>query len=312
MNKRMMILILIFLGLLVSGCQADGTNRASVLEESPWTLVDLDGTAPLDQKRPTLNFEAGQISGNTGCNQYGGEFQVEDGAIQIEDLYSTEMACFEPAGVMEQEQMYLELLRSIDRFEIVDDHLVVLTKDSRHLTFTSNPGDIQPSTTQIMPNTQTPVSEANTPTVTPTVKMLEGFNEYRDEAAGIVVQIPEGWVVTGIIEGESAILQSYPEDKYVGGEPREEGDTKCDLSIRPHSDTAEGLFEQWQSDSMTTIVSEDTFQLLSGKSAKRLIVDSRGRATVFMTEISERVILLTCFGDFENVDVIASTLHATE
>ena len=53
--------------------------------------------------------------------------------------------------------------------------------------------------------------------------------------------MPESWVVTGVVPGQFAILQSYPEDKYVGGEAREPGDTKCDLTIRPPDVSVAGI-----------------------------------------------------------------------
>jgi hypothetical protein len=63
---------------------------------------------------------------------------------------------------------------------------------------------------------------------------------------------------------------------------------------------------------MTTIVSDEEFIFQSGLSGQRFVIDSMGRATVFITEINQRVVLLTCFGDFSEVDQIAATLQATE
>jgi hypothetical protein len=73
-----------------------------------------------------------------------------------------------------------------------------------------------------------------------------------------------------MVDGEYAIFQSYPEDKYVGGEGREPGDTKCDLSIRPIGTRAEELIQQWQADSMTTIVSEEELILQSSLTVKAI------------------------------------------
>jgi hypothetical protein len=78
-----------------------------------------------------------------------------------------------------------------------------------------------------------PTAEARAPTSTPAFEPTYGFKEYQDTVVGISVHIPERWMVTGVINGQFAIFQSYPEDKYVGGEAFEPGDTKCDLNIRP-------------------------------------------------------------------------------
>jgi hypothetical protein len=107
-------------------------------------------------------------------------------------------------------------------------------------------------------------------------------------------------------------LQSYPEDKYVGGGMREDGDTKCDLSIRPEGERVEDLIEQWKTDSMTTIVSEGEFIFQSGLPGQSFVIDSMGGATAFITKVNHRVVLLTCFGDFTRVDEIAITLNTLE
>ena len=120
------------------------------------------------------------------------------------------------------------------------------------------------------------------------------------------------WNVTGVIEGQYAIFQSYPEDKYMGGERREPGDTKCDINLHPSVTSTEGLIQLWQNDPMTTILSEDTFILESGLSGRRFLIDSLGQATVFVTVLNQGVVILTCFGDFNLVDQIAVTLKAVE
>jgi hypothetical protein len=63
---------------------------------------------------------------------------------------------------------------------------------------------------------------------------------------------------------------------------------------------------------MTTIVSEAEFVYQSGLTGQRFVIDNMGRSTVFITEINQRVVLLTCFGDFSMVDEIAATLNTSE
>jgi hypothetical protein len=60
------------------------------------------------------------------------------------------------------------------------------------------------------------------------------------------------------------------------------------------------------------IVSEDEFILQSGVMGWRFVIDNMGRATMFITELNQRVVLLTCFGDFALVGEIAMTLQASE
>jgi hypothetical protein len=92
----------------------------------------------------------------------------------------------------------------------------------------------------------------------------------------VSVFVPETWVETGIVPGEFAILRSYPESKHVGGEALEQGDTKCDLSIRPSGTTAADLIQQWRSDPNTRIVSQVEVVLHSGQLGTRMELKNLG------------------------------------
>jgi hypothetical protein len=130
--------------------------------------------------------------------------------------------------------------------------------------------------------------------------------------AGVSVYIPESWIVTGVVPGEFAILQSYPESKYVGGEALEQGDTKCDLNIRPPGTTAADLIQQWKSDPNTIIVSESEVVLQSGQLGTRMELENMGRSLSMITEANDRAVVLTCFGAFEPFDEIAVSFGASE
>jgi heat shock protein HslJ len=74
----------------------------------------------------TLNFGAdGQVSGNSGCNNYSGGYEVSGNALKVGPLASTMMACDKPAGVMDQEQQYLAALQNAATYEIVGDTLTI-------------------------------------------------------------------------------------------------------------------------------------------------------------------------------------------
>ena len=139
-----------------------------------------------------------------------------------------------------------------------------------------------------------------------------GFKQYQDSVTGISVYVPESWVVTGIVPGQFAILQSYPEDKYVGGEARELGDTKCDLTIRPPDVSVVDAIQALRSDTFATIVSEQEIVLQSGELGIRMEVESMGPSMSLFTEINERTVVLTCFGEFALFDEVATTLGASE
>ena len=299
--KSLTISLIIIFAFLLNACVGHNTIGEAGIEGQTWVLTTYDRNDSLNDRRPTLQFDVDKISGNTGCNHYSGIYQIKSDEISIEGISHTEMACLNPDGLMEQERIYLELLGNAKRFELADGVLTIFTASEQTLIF-----EIQADTSQGATSTLEPLMP------TPTLFQISALKKYHDPVAAISLFIPENWVVTGVFPGQSAILQSYPADKYVGGEGLEPGDTKCDLNIRPAGTRAADLIQQWQADSMTEIVSETEFILQSGSTGQRFIIDSMGRSTVFVVEVKQRVILLTCFGDFTPIDAIAASLKASD
>lgn len=312
MKKALILLIgivVIGLGFLAFGLNANNIVHldSNPLTDKMWLLTTYNGQPPITGHRPTLQFEIDQVSGTTGCNHYGGGYQINGESFRFDGLYSTEMACLEPEGLIEQELVYLELLMTADRYELNDGILTIFAESNPILVF-----EIQSDEPVLAEPTHEPADPVSVDVVTPTTAPVfmppEGFIQYQDPVTAVSIYIPETWSVTGIIEGRHAILQSYPEDKYIGGERREEGDTKCDLNIRPPGTLMDDLLQQWRSDSRTTILSEHDITLGTGYPAKRIEANSMGRSNSVITQINERVIVLTCFGDFAPFDAISNTL----
>ncbi len=67
-----------------------------------------------------------------------------------------------------------------------------------------------------------------------------------------------------------------------------------------------------RTNSAITIVSDDELILASGQPGIRMELESMGRSLSLITEVNERVVVLTCFGEFEPFDEIAVTLSASE
>jgi hypothetical protein len=73
----------------------------------------------------TLEFgEDWQAGGHSGCNSYGGTYTLQDDLLQFGEITSTLIACADQA-VMEQEQQYLEALRTASRFMVEGDTLEI-------------------------------------------------------------------------------------------------------------------------------------------------------------------------------------------
>ena len=280
------------------------------LTGSAWILTSFNDREPVSDYQPTLQFEADQVSGTTGCNNYGGTYQINGDTIKLEGVFSTEKACLDPEGLMDQEKLFLETLRDVVKFSLADGELILSADGERYLRFSSydsisvgsyteNPDDT------VSVESPTEVSEDQDSAIIPPPW---DHNRYQDAKTGISIYIPQSWIVTGIVEGEYAILQSYPEDKYVGGEPLEEGDTKCDLSVHPLGMGLDEVLEQIKTSPMTSILSEEPFTLISGQIGNRLEIDNMGKSINFVAELGGRGVVFSCFGDFSLVDEIAVTI----
>jgi peptidyl-Lys metalloendopeptidase len=147
------------------------------------------------------------------------------------------------------------------------------------------------------------------PTATPTPEPPAGFRRYVHGPSGVSLWVPESWtIVEPGPHGGSTTLQSYPQDKYVGGEARQSGDTKCDLTVHPPEIGVADVVQQLRSSPHATIVSEEEIVLQSGKSGMRFEVESMGPSLSLITEVNEQAVVLTCFGEFAPFDEIAVTL----
>jgi heat shock protein HslJ len=83
----------------------------------------------------TAVFASGRVRGSTGCNNYDSAYSREGDALTVGPVAVTERACLEPAGVMEQEAQYLDLLAAVTGYCICGDRLWLETGDGRALVF---------------------------------------------------------------------------------------------------------------------------------------------------------------------------------
>lgn len=98
--------------------------------KNKWLLLELNGQPPLAGAEITLNIEEDSLGGNSGCNVYGGSYQVDgDGRIEMSEIFSTLMACLED-GVMEQEAAYNQALYDAASFELADNGQTLLLRNA--------------------------------------------------------------------------------------------------------------------------------------------------------------------------------------
>jgi heat shock protein HslJ len=87
-------------------------------------------SSPIAGTEITASFaESGALTGSAGCNTYTATYTTDRGAIEIAQPAATEMACSEPAGVMEPEAAYLAALPNAVRYRISGRSLELLTAE---------------------------------------------------------------------------------------------------------------------------------------------------------------------------------------
>jgi putative lipoprotein len=131
MNRRNLIIVLLALALLLAGLLLVGCDRSpagnDTLAGTQWVLVTLGGKPPLaGGTAPSAEFAEDQISGSTGCNHYFGTYEARGSDLTLGAVAVTEMACLEPAGVMDQEQAFLAALASTTSYRLAGAGLELL------------------------------------------------------------------------------------------------------------------------------------------------------------------------------------------
>jgi heat shock protein HslJ len=106
------------------------------LEDAIWqadSYVDDSGamTDVLPEAIPNIEFNAGQATGSTGCNQFQSSYQQDGNSLQIEPGAVTQRACAEP--VMNQERAFLDALANTAGYTISGNTLEFQNADSAPL-----------------------------------------------------------------------------------------------------------------------------------------------------------------------------------
>jgi heat shock protein HslJ len=102
------------------------------LEGTTWTLSGIaQGDAIVNtwvDERITAEFNDGQVGGSSGCNSYGGSYQVEGSSLTISEVVGTLMACAEDE-INQREAEFLSALPNVASYEIVRDTLTLFDAD---------------------------------------------------------------------------------------------------------------------------------------------------------------------------------------
>jgi putative lipoprotein len=128
--KRLSLFFVAILLLVTACAPAARAGGAELTIPSKWKLESFgkagSEAALVQGSTVTLEFNAdGQLSGNGGCNGYGGKYEIQGSSIKITEVVSTLMACADDA-VTQQESQYFKALQSASGFEVSGDTLTIL------------------------------------------------------------------------------------------------------------------------------------------------------------------------------------------
>jgi heat shock protein HslJ len=63
-----------------------------------WRVLSINGRPTLERSPATIRFDGDRVSGNTGCNAFGGSFRLERGQLSTGPMMSTKRACVAPSA----------------------------------------------------------------------------------------------------------------------------------------------------------------------------------------------------------------------
>ena len=101
-----------------------------------WNLFFIEGYNMKNKqtaKPAFISFKTteGRVSGNFGCNTFGGSYVLQDDQLSFEKVFSTKMACND----IEVENKYSVALQGVNSYKIIDNQLQLYKDDKLILAF---------------------------------------------------------------------------------------------------------------------------------------------------------------------------------
>jgi heat shock protein HslJ len=120
----------------VAACATGTRPPAGDLTGVEWRLTEIDGAPAVTSAGGgggdasfRLDADSARVTGFTTCNRFFGRYEaLPGGRLRFSNLGSTKMACVEPAR-SQQEQKFMSVLQSADRYEIGGNVLTLYAGD---------------------------------------------------------------------------------------------------------------------------------------------------------------------------------------
>ena len=134
--RILLVLLLVTAPVLVQAqVSRDLSTGQRALAGTNWRLASLgppgSETDVVAGTTVTANFgEDGRVGGSTGCNSYGGTYEVRGDTLSIARLVSTRRACLDQ-NANEQERRFLVALEAANRFRLSSNRLTIFAERGR-------------------------------------------------------------------------------------------------------------------------------------------------------------------------------------
>ncbi|MEZ4594886.1 MAG: META domain-containing protein [Chloroflexota bacterium] len=139
MSRQLKLVMLNFFILItLTACDGQQYSLAQTLAGNEWELIQLNGDDLIFESKITLQFENRRVTGFAGCNSYTADYHSDSsGSLSIPEVARTLLGCSSPAGVIDQENAYLEALWTAATYQIANETLEIRnSEDTVTLVFT--------------------------------------------------------------------------------------------------------------------------------------------------------------------------------
>lgn len=137
MRKIVVSCYLFFLLAICSSCRSTKNILPLSSLSGDWDIIELNDEVvvpPPNQPFPFISFDTsgGKVSGNSGCNQMAGSFDIKakSGKISFGPLASTRMACPD----MKLENRILSAMSAVKKYRRLGKDMIVLQGHSKRQT----------------------------------------------------------------------------------------------------------------------------------------------------------------------------------
>jgi len=118
----------ILIGLLVVLALTACAGKTSVSIQGEWKLVSYNQVPAVPNVETSIEFKDGQLSGNVGCNGFGGDYTVDGTTITFGPVMSTMMFCND---VAQQEAGTLAVFHEKTTFVLDGNTLTITSADGK-------------------------------------------------------------------------------------------------------------------------------------------------------------------------------------